>query len=158
MELETWESDGGVQQRQFNLEPIHIHCVGADLAVGDATSICTYIDVISDSAYLSAAEGALDRAICTQVLEHLPEPLQVLREMSGALKPGNIYLLLEAGASTKSQDMLSVHLDWPTLSPAGNRYPGQANLTAGRLLLVSLTANPHNLASGSGQSDSPRKG
>ena len=43
---------------------------------------------VGDLAQLPVADDRFDLIIMTQVLEHLPEPLQVLRELRRVLKPG----------------------------------------------------------------------
>ncbi len=46
-----------------------------------------------DALALPLADRSADTVLCNQVLEHVPEPLQVLRETHRVLRPGG-YLLL----------------------------------------------------------------
>jgi ubiquinone/menaquinone biosynthesis C-methylase UbiE len=46
------------------------------------------IDYVCDLSAIPVADETYDLVLCTQVLEHLPEPLPVLREFQRILKPG----------------------------------------------------------------------
>lgn len=46
------------------------------------------LDMVSDLHQLAVADGTYDIVICSQVLEHLPEPEQALQELYRVLKPG----------------------------------------------------------------------
>ncbi|UCI05686.1 class I SAM-dependent methyltransferase [Mesorhizobium sp. B1-1-8] len=46
-----------------------------------------------DLASIPVEDGRYDAVVCTQVLEHLPEPLVVLRELHRTLKPGGSMIL-----------------------------------------------------------------
>lgn len=52
-------------------------------------------DVIADGMKLPLADQAFDTVLCTQVLEHVPEPVELLREAWRVLRPGG-YLVLTA--------------------------------------------------------------
>jgi predicted SAM-dependent methyltransferase len=51
------------------------------------------IDVVGSASRLPFATGSFDVALCTEVLEHLPEPEAALREMARVLAPGGRLLL-----------------------------------------------------------------
>jgi len=46
------------------------------------------LDMVSDLHHLAVADATYDVVICSQVLEHLPEPTTVLDELNRVLKPG----------------------------------------------------------------------
>ncbi|HEY0876059.1 MAG TPA: class I SAM-dependent methyltransferase [Vicinamibacterales bacterium] len=51
------------------------------------------VAVIGDAQALGIATAAVDVVLCTEVLEHLPEPQRALDEMFRVLKPGGTLLL-----------------------------------------------------------------
>jgi len=51
------------------------------------------VKVIGDAQALGFTEGAFDVVLCTEVLEHLPEPQQAIDEMFRVLRPGGTLLL-----------------------------------------------------------------
>ncbi len=50
------------------------------------------VDVFGDGNALPFAEGSFDTVLCTEVLEHVPEPGQLVRQMARVLKPGGRLL------------------------------------------------------------------
>jgi SAM-dependent methyltransferase len=46
------------------------------------------IDYVCDATAIPVADGTFDVILCTEVLEHVPEPILVLKEISRLLKPG----------------------------------------------------------------------
>jgi len=66
-------------------------CVAVD--VGSSPHDIGGVDVIADAAGLPFHDATFDCIICTEVLEHCPEPWLVLHEMRRVLKPdGRVYL------------------------------------------------------------------
>jgi len=51
------------------------------------------IDYISDIAAIPVGDESFDAILCTEVLEHVPEPISALREMARILKSGGVLLL-----------------------------------------------------------------
>lgn len=43
--------------------------------------------------HIPAAEGVFDGVVCTEVIEHIPYPEWVIREIARVLKPGGIFVL-----------------------------------------------------------------
>ena len=50
-------------------------------------------DLICDIAAIPEANASFDAILCTEVLEHLPNPVEALCEFSRLLKPGGVLLL-----------------------------------------------------------------
>jgi SAM-dependent methyltransferase len=50
-------------------------------------------EVVCDGARLAFQSGSFDSVLCTQVLEHVPEPVRVLGEIARVLRPGGTVLL-----------------------------------------------------------------
>jgi ubiquinone/menaquinone biosynthesis C-methylase UbiE len=51
------------------------------------------IDYISDANSIPVEDDAFDVIICTEVLEHVPEPIKVLQEIGRILRPGGNLIL-----------------------------------------------------------------
>ena len=61
--------------------------VGLDIAPGAGVAI------IGDAQALGIRDGAFEAVLCTEVLEHLPEPQKAIDEMFRVLRPGGTLLL-----------------------------------------------------------------
>ncbi len=61
--------------------------------------------------------GAFDIVVCVEVLEHVPDPPGVMREIHRALKPGGIALITES--------FESVGPDFPSHLPENFQYAGK---------------------------------
>jgi ubiquinone/menaquinone biosynthesis C-methylase UbiE len=53
------------------------------------------LDIVSDITAIPMQDHSLDAIMCTEVLEHVPDPVTVMKEFNRLLKPGG-YLLLTA--------------------------------------------------------------
>jgi SAM-dependent methyltransferase len=51
------------------------------------------IDIVSDITSIPAADSSFDVVLCTEVLEHIPDPIAALREFVRILKPGGRMIL-----------------------------------------------------------------
>lgn len=51
------------------------------------------IQIVSDAKAMGVADAAFDVVLCTEVLEHIPEPQRAIDEMFRVLKPGGTLLL-----------------------------------------------------------------
>lgn len=51
------------------------------------------IDLVSDITAIPAPDGSFDAILCSEVLEHVPEPTHALDEFSRLLKPGGVMIL-----------------------------------------------------------------
>ncbi|HLA36637.1 MAG TPA: class I SAM-dependent methyltransferase [Rhodocyclaceae bacterium] len=57
------------------------------------------IDIVSDIVAIPEPDGSFDAVLCSEVLEHVPDPLQALAEFSRLLKPGGVLILTAPFAS-----------------------------------------------------------
>ena len=51
------------------------------------------IDFVSDARSIPVPDGSFDAVICTEVLEHVPEPIAVVREIGRIVAPGGRLIL-----------------------------------------------------------------
>lgn len=51
------------------------------------------LDYISDITAIPVPDGSFDAILCTEVLEHVPEPIRAIQEMARILKPGGRLFL-----------------------------------------------------------------
>lgn len=85
--------DAGAGEGRYRPDFNHAKYVAVDLAIGDVEWDYSQLDAISDLVALPFIDGSFDAALCMQVLEHVPDPLRVLMEITRILKPGGkLYL------------------------------------------------------------------
>jgi ubiquinone/menaquinone biosynthesis C-methylase UbiE len=53
----------------------------------------TRIDLVSDITAIPAPDASFDAILCSEVLEHVPEPTHALDEFTRLLKPGGVLIL-----------------------------------------------------------------
>jgi ubiquinone/menaquinone biosynthesis C-methylase UbiE len=61
------------------------------------------IDYVSDISAIPVPDGSFDVVVCTEVLEHVPEPIAAVAEMSRVLRRGGRLLLTAPQRSGKHQ-------------------------------------------------------
>ena len=71
-------------------KPLFAHCryQSVDLAVGEQQWNYAHLDFVAPLHDLPMADATYDAVLCTQVLEHVANPLECLRELQRVLKPG----------------------------------------------------------------------
>lgn len=55
------------------------------------------VDLVGDARSMPLATGSVNVVLCTQVLEHIPEPVRVLDEIRRVLRPGGTLILSVPG-------------------------------------------------------------
>ncbi len=70
---------------------------GSRPRVGDAihvdATVFPGVDVVSDIAELPFQDGSVDAILCLAVLEHVPDPVRIVREIHRVLRPGGVCYL-----------------------------------------------------------------
>lgn len=97
--------DAGSGQQQFKKYCSHLKYVSQDFAKydgsGDKKGLQTGtrnhagLDIISNISSIPVPNRSFDAVLCTEVFEHLPDPLLALKEFSRIIKKGG-YLVLTA--------------------------------------------------------------
>lgn len=85
--------DAGAGEGEYKSKFAHTRYIGADLAIGDPKWDYSSLDTVCDLTRLPFQTGSFDAVLCTQVLEHVPEPLTVLREITRVLNLGGQLFL-----------------------------------------------------------------
>ena len=71
----------------FDIERYDFRVVYADFSTAKRP------DVQADAAYIPFKEGCFDAVICSELLEHVLDPLAVLREIHRVVRPGGTLLI-----------------------------------------------------------------
>lgn len=97
--------DAGAGTQQYKKFCKHLHYVSQDFAqydgAGDSAGLQINnfdygkLDIISDISSIPEPNASFDAILCIEVLEHIPDPIQAIKEFSRLLKQ-NGYLVLTA--------------------------------------------------------------
>ncbi|MBN2106050.1 MAG: class I SAM-dependent methyltransferase [Deltaproteobacteria bacterium] len=97
--------DAGAGERKYEKFCSHLRYVAQDFGrydgLGNGSGLQTgkwdqsRLDIISDITAIPEPEAAFDAVMCIEVLEHLPRPIDAIREFSRLLKPQG-YLIVTA--------------------------------------------------------------
>jgi ubiquinone/menaquinone biosynthesis C-methylase UbiE len=97
--------DAGAGEQQLKRFCSHLQYVAQDFAQyngrGDGVGLQTgawdqtKLDIVSDIASIPEPDQSFDAIMCTEVFEHIPHPVEALREFTRLLRPGG-YLLITA--------------------------------------------------------------
>jgi SAM-dependent methyltransferase len=79
--------DAGAGRAQYRGLFAHAHYETADFLAVKGKKYARP-DYVCDLAAIPVADARFDHVVCTQVLEHLPEPQRVIEELGRVLKPG----------------------------------------------------------------------
>jgi SAM-dependent methyltransferase len=101
--------DAGAGERRYRDFCNHLHYVSQDFAQydgrGDGTGLQkgtfdqTDLDIVSDITAIPEADASFDAVLCTEVLEHVPDPIATLKELSRLCRPGGHLILTAPFAS-----------------------------------------------------------
>jgi ubiquinone/menaquinone biosynthesis C-methylase UbiE len=96
--------DAGAGESQFKKFCSHLNYIAQDFGQYDGSGEVglqtgtwdnSGLDIVSDIVDIPLSDGSVDAIMCTEVLEHIPNPVAALKEFTRLLKP-NGYLLLTA--------------------------------------------------------------
>ena len=95
--------DAGAGEQQFRKYCDGLGYVSQDFAkydgTGDTSGLQTGtwnnegLDIISDITAIPEPDGSFDAILCTEVFEHIPDPIAAVKEFARLLRPGGILLL-----------------------------------------------------------------
>jgi ubiquinone/menaquinone biosynthesis C-methylase UbiE len=80
--------DAGAGEGAYARHFAHARHESADLGVGDGAWDYSGLTYRCDLTAIPVEDGRFDHVVCTQTLEHVPDPLRVLRELGRTLKTG----------------------------------------------------------------------
>jgi SAM-dependent methyltransferase len=94
--------DAGAGECQYKKHCGHLKYVAQDNAVYDGKGDkglqtgnwdFSRIDIVSDILEIPEPDASFDAILCTEVLEHLPDPVRALDEMARLLRPGGMFII-----------------------------------------------------------------
>lgn len=94
----------------------------------------TRIDLVSDITSIPAPDGSFDAVLCSEVLEHVPEPTHALDEFARLLRPGGVLILTAPFGSL-------VHMAPYHYCSGFSRYWYEHHLPARGFVIRELAAN-----------------
>ncbi|MBK8988620.1 MAG: methyltransferase domain-containing protein [Chloroflexi bacterium] len=101
--------DAGAGELRYKNLCSHLHYVSQDFAQytgeGDGIGLQTgtwdqtRLDIVSDITDIPVEEASFDAVMCIEVLEHVPDPISALRELTRVLRPGGVLIVTAPFAS-----------------------------------------------------------
>lgn len=95
--------DAGAGELRYKGLCSHLQYVSQDFAQytgeGDGLGLQTgswdqtRLDIVSDITDIPIEDGSFDAAMCIEVLEHVPDPISALRELTRVLRPGGVLII-----------------------------------------------------------------
>ena len=92
------------------------------------------IDIVSNIVSIPVSDESFDVILCSEVLEHIPDPVAAINEFSRILKPGGILLITAPFCSL-------THFAPYHFSSGLNRYWYEEHLPAMRINIIQITPN-----------------
>jgi len=136
--------DAGAGEQQYRKFCPHLQYVSQDFGQyngkGDECGLqagswnYSAIDIVSDIKSIPEPDSSFDAILCTEVIEHIPDPIEALDEFRRLLKPGGVLILTAPFASL-------VHFAPYYFSNGFSRYWYQHHLTQRGFEVVKLEAN-----------------
>lgn len=136
--------DAGAGEQRFRSSCGHLRYVAQDFAKydgkGDGVGLQTggwdqsKLDLVSDISSIPAPDTSFDAILCTEVFEHLAEPLLALKEFARLLRPGGELILTAPFCSL-------THFAPFHFSTGFGRYYYKRHLPAHGFEIVELTPN-----------------
>ncbi|WP_165778828.1 class I SAM-dependent methyltransferase [Leptospira perolatii] len=83
--------DFGCGERPYEFL-LNVKSIGLDVEISGREEVRKLPDIVYDGKTIPAKDGEFDAVICLEVLEHLPEPSESLREIYRVLKPGGKFV------------------------------------------------------------------
>lgn len=94
--------DAGAGECQYKKHCDHLHYVAQDIAVYDGkgdvglqtgTWDFSHVDIVCNITAIPEPDGSFDAVLCTEVLEHLTDPVLAIDEMARLLRPGGTFII-----------------------------------------------------------------
>lgn len=94
--------DAGAGECQYKKHCAHLRYVAQDVGIYDGTGETglqtgtwdfSQLDIVCDIVSIPEPDGSFDAVLCTEVLEHLPDPVRALDEMARLLRPGGMMII-----------------------------------------------------------------
>lgn len=136
--------DAGAGEQQLKKFCSHLNYVSQDFAQYDGTGDSkglqvgkwdqTQLDIVSDIISIPEPDGSFDVILCTEVFEHLPEPILAIKEFSRLLRPDG-HLILTAPFCSLT------HFSPYHFYTGFNRYFYETNLLAHGFKIIELESN-----------------
>ena len=136
--------DAGAGERQYRKYCEHLRYVSQDFnqydGAGNGHGLQTGgwdtsgIDIVSDIATIPEPDASFDAILCTEVFEHLPDPVPALREFGRLVRPGGVLIVTAPFNSL-------THFAPYHFSTGFSRYWYEHHLPLGGFSIVSISPN-----------------
>lgn len=136
--------DAGAGEQRFKKFCSHLDYVAQDFGkydgIGDNAGLQTRswdqtnLDIVSDITAIPEPDASFDAVMCTEVLEHLPDPLQAIKEFSRLLRKGGALIITSPFCSL-------THFAPYHFSTGFNRYFFRSHLTNNNFEILEMEAN-----------------
>jgi len=92
------------------------------------------LDIVSDIVNIPRPDQSFDAILCTEVFEHIPDPISAIREFSRLLKPGGVLIITAPFCSM-------THFAPYHFCTGFNRYFYESHLSSNGFNISSITPN-----------------